>query len=134
MELYDRKNVSSELNPIDLSQIVSTAKNQDIISNQSKENALFWMRCCDLLIEVISRDMDRVNLKTFVVIISSTYFEIQRCKPEVCKKLWSLMDKQLISQFSDLMKDMRSSFIVARANTQHRSLTELSAGIRESIL
>ena len=85
--------------------------------------------------KIFTRDLDKVNRKTFIVLLSSIHFEIQNVdSPEKRKKLWTLMDKLLMRHFSDIKNDKRASFIVVGAFTQLRNLiTELNFSVREII-
>jgi hypothetical protein len=85
--------------------------------NQSL-SLIFWDKSLTLVLKIFTRDLDKVNRKTFIVLLSSIHFEIQKIdSPETRKRLWSLMDKLLMRHFSDIKNDKRSSFIVVGAFT-----------------
>jgi hypothetical protein len=59
------------MSTLDISQILSAAKHLDIQSNKNEESKRFWDRASDFCLQIIKRDLSKINKKTFIVIINS---------------------------------------------------------------
>jgi len=90
------------LQPIDLSQIVSTAKNQNVDSGKDPLQKEFWTRTLDVSLKVIQSNIDRINRKTFVVLVNSMHYEFSKATADKRKVLWALMDKLLLRHLTEL--------------------------------
>jgi len=82
---------------LDLSQILSAAKHLDIQSNKSEESKKFWDSTSDICLQILKKDLSRINKKTFIVILNSLSQEIPKRDPSLGKKLWNLMDMLLLN-------------------------------------
>lgn len=90
------------LQPIDLSQIVSTAKNQGVDSGKDAMQKEFWKRTLVVSLKVIESNFDKINRKTFVVLVNSMHYEFSKATPAKRKALWALMDKLLLRHLKEL--------------------------------
>ena len=96
-QLFDKHDALERMSILDLSQILSAAKHQEIQSNKNEESKRFWDRTADFCLQILKRDLSRINKKTFIVILNSLSQEIQKREPSLGKKLWNLMDMLLLN-------------------------------------
>lgn len=95
--MFDKKDALERMSTLDLSQILSAAKHLDIQSNKNEESKRFWDRAAEFCLQILKRDLSKINKKTFIVIINSLSQEIPRRDPSLGKRLWNLMDMLLLN-------------------------------------
>ena len=84
------------------------------------------------MIEVVQREFEHLNKKTYIVLISGIYHVFKRSHH---KALWRHLDKLLLRHFDEIKNQSggsRESFIVARAYI-FNDLATLNPGVLELI-
>jgi hypothetical protein len=87
---------------LDLSQLLSTAKHQDIHSQKNQRCKEFWDQAARLAYQIMIKDVSMVNTKTFIVILNAMSSEIAKRDEKMAKRLWNLMDLILLNNMESL--------------------------------